>query len=282
MKIHFFIIILINLVLLQKVFAQNLISQENSTNYKINETSKSDVAVVSNDAFENANNIKKLQRSQYKNDFYQLVNFYQPQINPLYCAIASAVMVINSLNYQNIENQIESQTVKPNGDIIEYKILLQQNFLNDQTDKIKNRDIINFKKPSARIKNNKNYQDIYDPGLTLSQLLSIIQEVYNLNATITFVSDINHHQDFRQKLIKVLSDDNSFLIANFDGKIVNKTTNGHVAPIVAFNKESDEVLVLDPALHKNKWFWVKIENLVKAMNTRDGDNYRGYLIISKK
>ena len=25
-----------------------------------------------------------------------------------------------------------------------------------------------------------------------------------------------------------------------------------------------------------------IENIVKAMNTKDGDNYRGYLIISKK
>ena len=272
MKKQFFIIILINLVLLQKVFAQNL----------TNELVKDETLVVDSDSFYNSNNIKKLQRSQYKNDFYQLVNFYQPQINPLYCAIASAVMVINSLNYLNIENQIENQTVKPNGEVIEYKILSQQTFLNDKTDKIKHRDIINFKKPTARIKDKKSWQDIYDPGLTLSQLLSIIQEVYNLNATITFVSDFNHHNDFRQKLIKVLSDDNSFLIANFDGKILNKTTNGHVAPIVAFNKESDEVLILDPALHKNKWFWVKVENLVKAMNTKDNNSYRGYLIISKK
>ena len=37
--------------------------------------------------------LERFERSKYKNDFYQLVNFYQPQINPLYCSVASSVIV---------------------------------------------------------------------------------------------------------------------------------------------------------------------------------------------
>ena len=55
-------------------------------------------------------------------------------------------MIINALNYGEIANQIDNQVTKPSGDIVEYKILTQQNFLNEATDNIKNRDIINFKK----------------------------------------------------------------------------------------------------------------------------------------
>ena len=30
---------------------------------------------------------------------------------------------------------------------------------------------------------------------------------------------------------------------------------------------------------KNPWYWVPISHLYKAMNTKDGNNYRGWLII---
>ena len=235
-----------------------------------------------NDSFNNPNSLKKLNRSEFKNDFYQLINFYQPQINPLYCAIASSVMIINALNYGEIANQIDNQVTKPSGDIVEYKILTQQNFLNEATDNIKNRDIINFKKPILRIKENKKWQDIFDPGLTLGQLSLILEEVYNLSITKIHISNNDQINELRKRLTKVLQDQDNFIVANFDGKILNKNSNGHISPIVAYNQESDEVLILDSALHKNKWFWTSLENLVKAMKTKDGDEYRGYLIISKK
>ena len=47
---------------------------------------------------------------------------------------------------------------------------------NELTDKIKNRDIVELKKP-FEIKNGK---EIYDPGFTLSQLESILKNVHNL------------------------------------------------------------------------------------------------------
>ncbi len=39
---------------------------------------------------------------------------------------------------------------------------------------------------------------------------------------------------------------------------------------------------MDVAGHKNSWYWVKIKDLLQSMNTKDGDNYRGYLIIKNK
>lgn len=273
MKSYLLIIFLTILTLNIASYAQEDVKIRSSSQISIPDTS---------DSFNNSSSIKKLNRSQFKNDFYQLINFYQPQINPLYCAIASSVMIINALNYGEIVNQIDNQVTKPNGDIIEYKILTQQNFLNDATDKIKDRDIINFKKPTLRIKDNKKWQDIYDPGLTISQLSSILEQVYNLNITKIHISSNSQINELRKRLMNILQDQDSFIVANFDGKILNKTSNGHISPIVAYHQESDEVLILDSALHKNKWFWTSLENLVKAMNTKDGDDYRGYLIISKK
>ena len=281
MKNYLLIIFLTILTLTNAVYAQEDIKIQSNSQITSPDPS---------DSFNNPSSLKKLNRSQFKNDFYQLINFYQPQINPLYCAIASSVMIINALNYGEINSQINSQfanqtdnqITKPNGDIIEYKILTQQNFLNEATDAIKNRDIINFKKPVLRIKENKQWQDIYDPGLTLSQLSTILEEVYNLNITKIHISNNDQINELRKRLMKVLQDQESFIVANFDGKILNKNSNGHISPIVAYNQESDEVLILDSALHKNKWFWTSLENLIKAMKTKDGDDYRGYLIISKK
>jgi hypothetical protein len=35
-------------------------------------------------------------------------------------------------------------------------------------------------------------------------------------------------------------------------------------------------------LHKNPWYWVDLKEMVTAMNTKDGENFRGYLITKKK
>lgn len=232
--------------------------------------------IYANELWNSSKGLELLNNSKYKNDFYQLVNFYQPQINPLYCSAASGVMILNALNYGNIDSQKLSEIKNPNGDTIPYKLYSQQSFFNEKTDKIKNKEIINFK-----IVNSVN---IYDPGLTLEDFTKILNKVYKLKVKKYNFSSIDQTliSNFRNNLKKILTDSSSFLVANFDGKILNQKTNGHIAPIVAFDEESDMVLILDPALHKNQWFWTSVNNITKAMNSLDGNSYRGYLIISKK
>jgi len=78
-----------------------------------------------------------------------------------------------------------------------------------------------------------------------------------------------------------LDNDNNFIIANFEGKVMGTRTGGHYSVIAAYNESEDSVLILDAAAHKNPWFWVPIRHLYLAMRTKNKEGRRGYLIISE-
>lgn len=222
-----------------------------------------------------AEGLKKLERSKFKNDFYQLVNFYQPQENPLFCGIATTTMIRNALDYGNISSQKTGEVANSKGGRISYNLYSQKDFFNDQTEIIKKRAVIELKEPIAGTK-------IFDAGLSLGDFVKMLQ-VHNLQGDLTRVekNDAENFAKFRQILQNVLSEKSAFLVANFDGKVLGKATRGHFSPIVAYDEESDSVLVMDVALHKNQWYWVAADKIFAAMNTKDGDNYRGYVVVKK-
>lgn len=219
-----------------------------------------------------------LENSDYKNDFYQLANFYQAQINPLYCGVATSVIILNAINYGKIPSQKELEVRKPTemgGGVISYNAYSQSNFLNAKTDKIKDRDIIEMRKPNAK--------NQYDPGLTLDNLANILSKVHKLHVKLTYAADYSDQslEEFRDVLRKYLNEDREFIIANFDGQVLETNTGGHISPIVAYDEDTDRVLVLDVAMHKNRWYFASIKKLYAAMNTKDGDKYRGFLVVGK-
>jgi hypothetical protein len=220
--------------------------------------------------------LKRLERSQFKNDFYQLVNFFQPQINPALCSVASSVMILNALNYGNIESQKDSEIINPeNGVLIPYPLYTQSSFLNEKTDQIKKRAIIAFKEKNAAGK--------YDPGMKLEDTNTVLSKIYKAKTKITHVENISEKSinNFRNLAKKILADKTNFLIVNIDRKALNQKGSGHYMPIVAYDETSDSLLALDPAVHKMQWFWVELPELYKAMNTKDGEFFRGYLVVTK-
>lgn len=224
----------------------------------------------------------RFEHAKYKNDFYQLVNFYQPQINPLYCAVASSVIVLNALRNGEIASQKELEIAKPKsqgGGFVEFRSYSQLTFLNKETDKIKSREIIEYKKP----KEVKSGREIFDAGLSLTDLKKILSEVYKLKISINYASNDSAKSinNFRADLKKYLSDNKNFIIANFDGAVLGARVGGHISPIAAYDEESDSVLVLDVALHKETWYFAPLPKLYEAMHTKDGEHYRGYLVVSK-
>jgi len=132
----------------------------------------------------------RLISSKYKNDFYQLANFYQPQINPLYCGIASSVIVLNAMRIP--ENSAPSQ------ESLEIK-----------KPEVWGGDTIPF----------PNDESQFDPGLTLAQLKSLL-EVYNVNVVLNYtdVEGKKSFDNFRNELKNILSDKDKFVIVNFMGK----------------------------------------------------------------
>ena len=228
-----------------------------------------------------AKGLQRLDRSRFKKDFYQLVNFFEPQINPLYCSIATGTILLNALNYGNIPSQKDGEVQKPEvagKNIIQFHLYSQNSFLNNKTDKIKKREVIKYEIPTTI-----NDKEIYDAGLNMSDFSKMLSKVYHLKVDVTYAkkSDVKSIDNFRQTLKKYLIEDRRFVVVNFDGKILNHTTRGHISPIAAYDEESDSVLVLDVALHKNQWYWASLEKLYAAMNTMDNDNYRGYLLVGK-
>ncbi len=220
--------------------------------------------------------LKRLNRSQFKNDFYQLVNFFQPQINPVYCGAASSVMILNAFNYGKIASQKNSEIINPNdGTVISYPLYLQSAFFSKETDKIKKLSIVQFKE--------KNLDGKYDPGMIIADLQKILTQVYKTKTELTYVTkkDEESVKKFRKLVKEVFVDNNRFIISNIDRKVLKQKGSGHYMPIVAYDEESDSILALDPATHKMMWFWVELPELYEAMNTKDGENYRGYLVLSK-
>ncbi len=228
--------------------------------------------------------LKRLDRSQSNSDFYQLVNFYQPQANPLYCSIATGTILLNATrNRSEIANQKENQVILPEsigGGVAEFHSYSQLSFLNNRTDAIKKREIIQLKAASGK----RDGEDLFDAGLSLADFSKIMTQVYEFKVSQNHVEKNNAENlaKFRDDLKKYLADDKNFVVVNFDGKIVGNGTRGHFSPLAAYDKKSDSVLILDVALHKTDWYWIDLLTLFEAMNTKDGDTYRGYLIISKQ
>jgi len=226
------------------------------------------------------NGRSRLDSSNFKNDFYQLANFFQPQSNPILCSSATALILKNALFYNKIDSQKDSEFIKPNGEIIPFKLYLSQvNFFNEKTDKIKSRSTIFFKEKALIKKSDGTISQEYDPGLNLNDFAKILK-THKIKSKVYFQNEFNQTaiDNFRKIAKKILNDEESFLVVNFDGKKIGNTTNGHISPVVAFDQNTDSLLIMDVALHKNQWYWVDLKDLVNAMNTLDNDQYRGYLI----
>ena len=225
-------------------------------------------------------------RAKYKQDFFQLAQTYQPQINPLYCGIASSVMVLNALRLQKntAPNQPELEVQAPKafgGSKFTFPSYSQLTFLNVDTDRVKPRQLIELKNIT---KENELNPSAFDPGVTLAQLQRLL-EVYKTEVQLRYASDENIQrgsQLFRETAKTVLPDHERFLIVNFKGGSLGTTTSGHITPVVAYDSLSDSVLLMDVASHKNPWYWVPVLHLYQAMHTKDGDHYRGYVVVSDK
>lgn len=52
------------------------------------------------------------------------------------------------------------------------------------------------------------------------------------------------------------------------------------SPLAAYDLQSDRFLLLDVARYKYPAYWVKTEDLWNAVNTKDDNTYRGFIMIS--
>jgi hypothetical protein len=190
-----------------------------------------------------------LEESEYHKDYYKLSLYYETQINQAYCAIASSVMVLNSLNIE-----------KPYSSIYyPHHFFTQSNFFNEKVSKIV-REI-----------------QVQSIGMTLDQLERVLN-VFPINVKKLYGEDLDADL-LRNELIEYLEKENHFVIVNYYRDTIGQVGGGHFSPIAAYNKEKDMFLIMDVSRYKYLPFWVKAESLLEGASTKDKDGKRGFLLI---
>ena len=221
----------------------------------------------------------RLCRTHYKESFFQLAHVYQPQKNPFFCGVSSSVIVLNALRLKHglVPCQIDRSSPEkadPYEGKIKYRLYCQHTYLNEETEKVKQEERI----APLYIETQDHH---FSPGLAIHQVREML-EIYRARVELVSVTTYGEEEllAFEQALRRVLAETEHFMIVNYEGEPLGTATGGHFAPVAAFDEKSRSVLLLDVAAHKNPWYWTPVQHLYRAMNTRDGDHYRGYLIVS--
>ncbi len=227
---------------------------------------------------------KRLARSSFNTDFYQLAHAYQPQINPVYATVASAVVILNGMRLpkHSIPSLDSAEIKKPKalgGGVLPFPAYTQADFLNEKTDGIKDRKLVLLGNITPQNEDNK---AAFKPGLGLVELKKMLETVYGAKAAITLAdTEVGKGVEaFRAVVKKTLKDDSTFLLANFKGDLLGASTEGTVSPLAAYDEKSDSVLVLDVTGHKNPWYWVPLKAFYESMHTQYDGIWRGYMVIS--
>lgn len=179
---------------------------------------------------------------------FKLLSHFVTQKTTTYCGVASAVMVLNSSNL----------SPAPDTEHQPYYYFNQDDFFTDEVKKIISAD------------------EVKKGGMTLAQLRQSIQ-AFGLDAKAYPASELDLVK-FRNILVHAL-DHQQFIIANFLRTELHQQGGGHHSPLAAYDKKSDRFLLLDVARYKYPAYWVKAEDLWKAVNTMDGSLSRGVIVV---
>ena len=196
-----------------------------------------------------------LRDSEAQESFWQLSQFFAPQLDLSSCSVASCVMVLNA-------SQIDRPKAHGLGD---FGLYTPDNFFTDNVTKIANRE------------------KVAKSGMTLEQLGKVL-ETFPVSVNRRYASESSIEQ-FRMSLRTELARANSFIIVNYLRSSIGQQSGGHISPLGAFNESQDMVLILDTAVYKYPWTWVKVQDLWGAM-AREVDTEsarsRGYVIVSER
>lgn len=116
-------------------------------------------------------------------------------------------------------------------------------------------------------------------GLTLEELAALLRA--NGLQVQTVHAEHSGIDAFRAAAQSALSEPHTFLVVNYDRRILEQSGAGHISPVGAYHPATDRLLVMDVATYKYPYTWVPVQKLWNAMNTvdRDAGRSRGYLLV---
>ena len=224
--------------------------------------------------------IARLERTKFKGDFYRLAHHFKPQADPVVCGQAAATMILSAiyeLNHQPFPI-VEEWPIAINDKkhALQYRMLNENNFHNEATDKVLHRKAISMKITKT--------DGSFGGGIDIDEL----QKMLRIHGAKSKLVTVDKYSDkklagFRELVKEVVNSPKEFLLLNYDHSYKG-LMGGHFSPLAAYDEKSDSILILDVAAHRNPWIWINLSDLYHAMNTKNYSqtSYRGYSIVSTK
>ncbi len=224
--------------------------------------------------------IERFERTPFKNDFFRLAHHFKPQVNPAACGQAAATVVLSAIyELNNKPFPVIEEWPIAFGDKkypLQYRLLNDSNFFNNETDKVLDRRTISMK----ITKKDGNFGG----GIDIDELQKMLK-IHGAKSKLVNVDKFSDEKlgEFRKLVKEVVNSPKEFLLLNYDHSY-KSLMGGHFSPVVAYDEKSDSVLMLDVAAHRNPWIWINLSDIYHAMNTKNYAQtaYRGYLVVSTK
>ncbi len=187
--------------------------------------------------------------------FWKLIHFYESQNDQTYCGVASATIILNSLD-------IESP---PAPAIYPFRKFDQSNFFTEA--------VLAIKPPKL----------VHLSGLTLDELAGMIR-AYGVTVDVHHAAAPMDLDGFRAIASAALADPKARVEINYHRKVLGQDGAGHHSPLAAYDAVSDRFLILDVARYKLPPVWAPAADVWASMATEDSDAKanRGFLVIRIK
>ena len=197
-----------------------------------------------------ASGMALLTSSEHRRDFAPLVNRFITQATLSYCGVASAVMVLNSLNVPS----------PPAAGYRSYRFWTQDNLFD--------RSLPLSLTP----------QQVGRRGMTLAQLLNS----RGVDVTTFHASELSLDR-FRSYLVAGLNRPDQRVLVNYLRPVIGQQGGGHISPIAAWHAATDQVLLLDVARYRYPAGWIPVKTLWEASRTVDSASgkSRGLVIVQR-
>lgn len=193
--------------------------------------------------------------SGYAQQFLDEVKYFTYQENTSYCAVATSVIILNTLGITPPEDK----------NFGKYKLFTQNNIFT----------------PDVVSKSGISESTIIGHGLSLSQETQLLNSIDGVSATMYSTESLSADK-VKKIIVTALKTDNQLVIANILRSNMQESGGGHFSPLVAYDPKSSNVLFMDVASFKQYGpTWVPFNALYEGMHTKDGDSYRGFIIVSK-
>ncbi len=195
-----------------------------------------------------------LMQSRERADYGPLAQEFVTQANLAYCGVASAVMVLNSL-------EIPAPAAAGYGP---YRFWTQENVFE-----------------AAAPRQVVGPEVVRRQGMTLAELAGLLA---SHGVTVERIHGDRLSLDaFRRLLRRNLAEGGDRLLVNYDRRSLGQTGGGHISPLASYHAPSDRVLILDVARYRYPSVWVPAAALWRAMRTLDttSGRSRGLVTIRK-